>query len=402
LSEKNYDVIVVGAGPAGSSVARRAQELDVEVLIIEKKRDIGYPIQCGELVPTVEEFPKILPKAKRAKELFNLPSWVISNDCSRVAIIGPSKEIYEFKFSSHIVDRSRFDKWLVMNASKSGAELWTCCNAIGAEKGGREVLVKKDGRIARLKTSILVAADGPSSKMAKNVGLGSNDFIDLAPTIGHLMGGVEVDPDLTEIYFGKEYAPGGYAWIIPKGDGMANVGLGIRPSFSERGVSLRDYLGRFINKHPIASKKLQKGVTLSITGGLVPVGGPIKRTYGENAIVVGDAAGQVMATNGGGIPPAVICGDIGGEAIARKLRGEGDLSFYEKVWKDEVGKELDSGVKLRKMVDMVLRSDRLTEGIFGVLDGKIVEDVLRCRLSMPFNLLYKTIEGLRKSLNVLK
>jgi len=402
LSEKNYDVIVVGAGPAGSSVARRAQELGVEVLIIEKKRDIGYPIQCGELVPTVEEFPKILPKAKRAKELFNLPSWVISNDCSRVAIIGPSKEIYEFKFSSHIVDRSRFDKWLVMNASKAGAELWTCCNAIGAEKGGREVLVKKDGRIARLKTSILVAADGPSSKMAKNIGLGSNDFSDLAPTIGHLMGGVEVDPDLTEIYFGKEYAPGGYAWIIPKGDGIANVGLGIRPSFSERGVSLRDYLGRFINKHPIASKKLQKGVTLSITGGLVPVGGPIKRTYGENTIVVGDAAGQVMATNGGGIPPAVICGDIGGEAIARKLRGEGDLSFYEEVWKDEVGKELDSGVKLRKMADMVLRSDRLTEGIFGVLDGKIVEDVLRCRLSMPFNLLYKTIEGLRKSLNVLK
>ncbi|MCP8317953.1 MAG: NAD(P)/FAD-dependent oxidoreductase [archaeon] len=402
LGEKHYDAIVVGAGPAGSSAARKAAELGVKVLIIDRKRDIGYPIQCGELVPTIEEFPKILPRAKRAEKLFNLPKWVISNICSRVAVIGPSKKIYEFKFSSNILDRSRFDKWLVMNATKAGAELWTCCNAIGVENDGKEVLVKKEGKILRLKADVLVAADGPSSNMVKDIGLSSSNPNDLAVTIEYLMGGVEIDSDLTEVYFGKEYAPGGYAWIIPKGEGMANVGLGIRTSFSERGVSLKDYLERFINKHPIASKKFQKGVILSRTGGLIPVGGPIKKTYSENAIVVGDAAGQVMATNGGGIPPAVICGDIGGEAIAKKLRGESDLSFYEKEWKSEVGKELDAGVKIRKIVDIALRSDRLADTIFGVLDGKIVEEVIRCRLSMSLNLLYKTVESLRRSLNVLK
>jgi len=402
LSEKHYDAIVVGAGPAGSSVARRAAELGVKVLIIDRKRDIGYPIQCGELVPTIEEFSKILPRAKRAEKLFNLPKWVISNSCSRVAVLGPSKKIHEFKFGSNIVDRSRFDKWLVMNASKARAELWTCCNAISAENSGKEVLVKKEGRILRLKADVLVVADGPSSKMVKNIGLSSSDPNDLAVTMEYLMGGVEIDPDLTEVYFGKEYAPGGYAWIIPKGEGMANVGLGIRTSFSERGVSLKDYLERFINKHPIASKKFQKGVILSRTGGLVPVGGPIKKTYSENAIVVGDAAGQVMATNGGGIPPAVICGDIGGEVIAQKLRGESDLSFYEKEWKREVGKELDAGVKIRKIVDIVLHSDRLTDMVFEIFGGKIVEDVICCRLSMSLNLLYKTVEGLRRSLNVLK
>jgi digeranylgeranylglycerophospholipid reductase len=402
LSEKDYDAIVVGAGPAGSSVARRAAELGVKALIVDKKRDIGYPIQCGELVPTIEEFPNILPKARRAEKLFNLPEWVVSNRCSKVAVISPTRKIHEFKFFSNIIDRSRFDKWLVMNATKAGAELWTCCEAISAKDNGKEILVKKEGKILRLNTDVLVAADGPSSSMVKSIGLSSNNPDDLAVTIEYLMGGVDIDSDLTEVYFGKEYAPGGYAWIIPKGEGMANVGLGIRASFSERGISLKDYLKRFIKKHPIASKKFQKGVILSRTGGLVPVGGPIKKTYSENVIVVGDAAGQVMATNGGGIPLAVICGDIGGEAIAHKLRGENDLSFYEKEWKSEVGKELDAGVKIRKIVDIALRNDKLADMIFEVLDGKIVEEVIRCRLSMSLNLLYKTIEGLKRSLKVLK
>jgi digeranylgeranylglycerophospholipid reductase len=143
-------------------------------------------------------------------------------------------------------------------------------------------------------------------------------------------------------------------------------------------------------------------VILSKTGGLVPVGGPIKKTYSENAIAVGDAAGQVMATNGGGIPPAVICGDIGGEAIARRLRGENDLSFYEKEWRSEVGKELEAGVKMRKIVDIALRSDKFTEMIPGVFGGKMMEDVILCRLSMSLNLLHKTVEGLRQSLKVFK
>ncbi len=402
LSEKHYDAIVVGAGPAGSSVARKAAEQGVNVLIIDRKRDIGYPIQCGELVPTVEEFPNILPRAKRAEKLFNLPKWVISNTCSRVAVIGPSKKIHEFNFGQNILDRSRFDKWLVMNATKAGAELWTCCNAIKVESDGREVLAKKEGKILRLKTNVLVAADGPSSNMAKNLGLGSSDPKDLIVTMEYFMGGVDIDANLTEVYFGKEYAPGGYAWIIPKGEGMANVGLGIRTSFSERGVSLKDYLDKFINKHPIASKKFQKKVILSRTGGLVPVGGPIEKTYSENAIVVGDAAGQVMATNGGGIPPAVICGDIGGEAIAQKLRGENDLSFYEKEWKSEVGKELDTGVKIRKIVDIALRSDKFAERILEIFEGKIVREMILCRLSIPLNLVYKTVMGLRRSLKVLK
>lgn len=402
MSEKHYDAIVIGAGPAGSSVARRASELGVKVLIMDRKSEIGYPIQCGELVPTVEEFPNILPRAKRAEKLFDLPKWVISNTCSRVAVVGPSKKIHEFKFGSNILDRSRFDKWLVMNATKAGAELWTCCNAIGAEKDGKEVLVKKEGRILRLKADVLVAADGPSSRMAKSIGLSSGDPNDFAATIEYFMGGVEIDPDLTEVYIGNEYAPGGYAWIIPKGEGTANVGLGIRASFSERGVSLKDYIGRFINKHPLASKELQKGVILSTTGGLVPVGGPIRKTYSENAIAVGDAAGQVMATNGGGVPPAVICGDIGGEAIAQKLRGENDLSFYEKEWKNEVGKELETSLKARKIVDIALRSDKLTEMISEVFGGKVIEDIIRCRLPMSLNLLHRTVEGLRQSLKVFK
>ncbi|MCP8305789.1 MAG: NAD(P)/FAD-dependent oxidoreductase [archaeon] len=393
-----HDVIVVGAGPAGASVARRVAESGFDVLIIDRKREIGHPIQCGELVPAIEEFSKILPKAERAKRLFNLPQWVISNNCSRGAVLSPSKKIYEFKFNSNIIDRSRFDKWFVMNATKAGAELWTFCNVIGARNGGKEVLVKKGAKTLRLETDVLVAADGPSSKMTRDVGLGSNDPRNLGVTIECLMGGVEVDPDVVEVYFSNEYAPGGYAWIIPKGEGMANVGLGIRTSFSEKGVSVKGYLNRFIDKHPIASKKLRKGAILSTMGGLVPLGGPLPKTYSDNVIVVGDAAGQVMPTNGGGIPTAVICGDIGGEVIVSKLKGKSSLVLYEEVWRKEVGKELDRGLRIRKIMDIAMQSDRITEEVCRIFGGRIIESALYGRLPVPLSVAYKTVERLSRSL----
>ena len=141
-----YDVIVVGSGPAGASVARRVAESGSNILIIDRKNDIGYPIQCGELVPGLEEFSKILPQADRANDLFDLPQWVICNNCSKIAILSSSKKIHEFKFNSKIVDRSRFDKWLVMKATKAGAELWTSCNALSASNDGKEVIVKKKSK----------------------------------------------------------------------------------------------------------------------------------------------------------------------------------------------------------------------------------------------------------------
>ncbi len=388
-----YDVIVVGAGPAGASVARNVAESGFNTLIIDKKREIGHPIQCGELVPALEEFPKILPKTDRAKKFFNLPQWVISNKCSRVAIIGPSKKIHEFKFNSNIVDRRRFDKWLVMEAMKAGAKLWTYCYAIGAQSDGKEVIVKKEDNILRLKTDILVAADGPSSRMTKDIGLGSNDPFSLGLTIEYLMGGVDIDPDVVEVYFGKDYAPGGYAWIIPKGEGIANVGLGIRTLFSDKGVSVREYLNKFINNHPLTSK-LRKGTKLSTMGGLVPTGGPLPKTYSDNVIAVGDAAGQVMPTNGGGIPTAVICGDIGGEAIVHKFSRDVSLELYEKVWRKEVGQELKKGVQIRKIMDIALKSDKITEDVCKIFGGRIIESALHGQLPVSLSVVLKTVEKL--------
>ena len=116
------------------------------------------------------------------------------------------------------------------------------------------------------------------------------------------------------MYFGN-VAPGGYAWVIPKKEG-ANVGLGYSKRYA-RG-ELRLLLGEFLKLRPMEAGKLN--------GKMVPMSGPIPSTVKGNALVVGDAAGQVMAVNGGGIPIAMICGRIAGQVAADRIQGGSELS----------------------------------------------------------------------------
>jgi digeranylgeranylglycerophospholipid reductase len=149
----------------------------------------------------------------------------------------------------------------------------------------------------------------------------------------------------------------------------------------------------------LVEKKLKNGMILSKTWGLVPTGNILPKTYTENSIAVGDAAGHVMASNGGGIPGAIICGDIGGEIISKKLNGDSNLNLseYEKIWKNEIGKELETAARLRKIADTIMRSDKLMERILEKFGGRLVESILRCRMPLSFDIIYRAIDEFKKS-----
>jgi flavin-dependent dehydrogenase len=193
------------------------------------------------------------------------------------------------------------------------------------------------------------------------------------------------------MYFGKQVAPGGYAWIIPKGDDIANIGFGMRRPFGAPEVPLKQYLRRFIQSHPLVSPRTKKSTIVSRVGAIIPVGGPVDRTYSKNAVLVGDAAGHVMASNGGGIPTALVGGEIAGEAVVSHLTDGASLGIYEETWSKEIGKELYTALRILRIADQVMPSDRITDQCMRLAGPRYLKHLIRCRLPVPVDFASRTL-----------
>ncbi len=205
------------------------------------------------------------------------------------------------------------------------------------------------------------------------------------------MTAVDCDPQTTEMYFGNQIAPGGYAWIIPKNEDTVNIGLGFRGLFaspSETGIS---YLRRFIHSHPSVASMMKKGKIIRKTGALVPVGGPRARTYSDSVLLIGDAAGHVMASNGGGVPTALGGGEIAGFAAVQYLQDGESLSWYERTWKKEFGKELITALEILRIADAIMASDSLTDQCMRLAGPRYLQHLIRCRLPFPVKFASKTL-----------
>lgn len=355
-----YDVAIVGAGPAGSSAAYYAARRGLNVLLIDRKLELGVPVKCGEFFPAPDEARKLLPDLPRLEELFSVVEGFVVNRTKLIRFVYPGSVQATLKFEGLVLERKLLDKYLARKAAEAGAEIWLTSVAKALTDKG--VLVARLGRVAKADAKIAVGADGALSRVGKWAGmLPKPDPLDYSSCLQYEMARVESDEDEIQMYFGREYCPGGYAWIIPKGGGIANVGLGIRTPYAERGTSIRDYLSRFLRRHPVASQYLRNAKVLAVKAGLVPVGAPLHKTCKGNLLLVGDAARHVIQTIGAGIPTALAGGRAAGEAIADNLLREVPLSGYEKRWRCEIGGVLERAVKLRRLGDIFYKSDKVME-----------------------------------------
>ena len=394
-----YDVVVAGSGPAGAAAAFRASQNGASVLLVEKRKEIGYPVQCGEYFPKSHEMTDLLPNNKHTEIINNISPKMIDLKTRDLAVISPTGKEYFFNLDAYVIDRQKFDQKLADNAIKHGADVKVNTRAKNISNNGKSLIIDDGEKIQNVETDVLIAADGALSRIGKSQGF---DILESAynysPVVQFLMTNLDIDSSIVEMYFGREYCPGGYAWIIPKGDGIANVGIGIRRPFADKGVTISDYLNRFINKHPSTKKKLKNAKILSRVGGNVPVNGAIPRSYSENIMLVGDAAGQVMASNGGGIPLATIGGEIAGEVAAKKVKNGVNLSLYEKTWKKEMGAELKESGIIRELADKAMMRDDMTEKLMEILGEKRIDLMIRGKLPFSINYGVKLYDKIKEAL----
>ena len=349
------DVLVIGAGPAGSSTAKHAALNGAKVILMDKKSEIGSPKRCAEGV-SKEGLKKlgIEPNSR----------WV-TKELSGVRLISPNgtdvwmkEDQVKLPEAGYILERKVFDKFMAMDAARAGATIMIKTLARGMRKDydGYIVSCESMGEDFEIKAKIVVGADGPESRVGRWGGLKTAvKPKNMESGIQFEMVGLEMeDPDVIEFYFGS-VAPGGYAWIFPKGDDIANVGLGIVSTVTDK--SAYEHLVEFVKNCP-ATQNAQP-VELNVGGD--PVGGMTKTLVKDNLMIVGDAAGHVNPLTGGGIITALEAGMYAGEVAAAAVKEdnytEKRLKEYQEICKKEIGDSFDKYLKTKDYLLSLSDSD---------------------------------------------
>ncbi|HDG96942.1 MAG TPA: NAD(P)/FAD-dependent oxidoreductase [Desulfobacterales bacterium] len=333
-----YDVLVVGAGPAGSAAAHVAATMGAKVLVVDRRQRIGVPVRCAEYIPR-----RLLGELPFGERSF------ISQAVNRMMTFLPNGDTKEIKAPGVMIQRDRFDQLLADAAREAGAEVRTGLRALGIQDGA-VVLRQSDGCYWKVRAAVIVGADGPHSTVGRWIGIRAQ----------RLMAAVQLQVNLirpishTEVYFHPRIY-GGYGWLFPKGE-LANVGIGVVRKTSHDG--LRETLERFVER--LRQEGKIKGGFKKLTSGWIPVA-PVGAAVRNNVLLVGDAAGQCHPITGSGVPQAVICGKMAGHAAALAAM-EGNLERleeYETQWQDDYGDSLRWAYERRKTLES--NWDRLGE-----------------------------------------
>jgi digeranylgeranylglycerophospholipid reductase len=323
-----FDIIVVGAGPAGSMAASFAAEQGVSVLMLEKDRDVGYPVRCGEAI-----------SKKGLEEFIQLDEKWIAATISKFSLISPdgSEAVIEFGEAGYILERRIFDYELAKMAAERGAQILTRAYVNGLLFDGDKIAgVKYEyrGEQKEVKCKIVIGADGVESRIGRWAGIETyTNFRDMECCVQVTASNIKIDPNTLYFYFGKNVAPGGYFWVFPKAGGCANIGLGISGMEGKKRSALK-YLNSFMEKN------FPDAPTLTSIAGGVPSTTTLKKISAPGMMLAGDAARQVNPLSGGGISSGMIGGSIAGRIAGEsvKLNKPNHILTYDKVWHERVGK----------------------------------------------------------------
>jgi geranylgeranyl reductase family protein len=373
------DSLIVGAGSAGLLAAKEIASKGFSVKILEEHSQVGIPSHCAGLV-SIEGLKRIgVVASKSFVQNDVVGGWIYSPD-------GHSIEIRDKRPRAHVIDRIALDQYLAESAIDAGAEL-----VLGRRA---EKLKLINGSIVGVigtewaeESRLIIDAEGPSRRLVKEAGLVNSRRVPLLGVNTEVK--CDMDPTMVEVWFGEETAPGFFAWVIPTSNQEARVGLATR--VGDPIMLLTRFIKRRFGAVSYQSPRI----------GQVLVDGPVSRTSFPGMLLVGDAAGQVKPTTGGGIVLGGLCAIKAGSVASQSLES-GDLSerslvHYEDEWRRLYGAEFRSMQTLRNLVDRISdeRMNRLLRifnesGLNNVLeeivaggDMDLQEGVIKRALSEP-------------------
>mgnify|MGYP001061281989 CR=1 FL=1 len=348
MSRQFYDVIIVGAGPAGSYIAYELASLGHNVAVFEEKSAPGLDVCCTGIIST-ECFQSLNPS----------PDLILTK-VNSVKFFSPSGKCLRLrteKVQAYVVNRPLLDKELASKAQAQGAQYFFSSPVINImpEKDSIEAEILRSGAREIFSARAVVLASGFNPKLPRKLGLGKiKSFL-----VGTQVEVETKDVDEFEVYFSQKIAPGGFAWLVPISTQKAYIGLLAR---SQAKLHLQKLLNNLFDQGRITSREVE------IEQKVVPVR-TLARSYGDGVLVVGDAAGQVKPTTGGGIYFGHLGARIAATVLDEALRSDnltaGQLSRYQKQWKAKMGKELSRGYWARWAYAKL--SDRQIDGIFKAL-----------------------------------
>ena len=399
------DVLVVGLGPAGASTLKNLAVLtgnDFTILGIDKRERPGFPVQCGEFMPSPSEMKLLVPDVPNAHEFFKFDRKFISQNTDRISFLSPKGKIIQTLFDGYTIHRGRWNEDLINSAKNSGAEIWTASKAVNRDS--KSIWISRNGKSPEpVEARIIVGADGVRSRVARWTNLvekrSPEHFVFVKQHVMTNIVSSDYNPSDIQMIFGREYAPGAYAWIIPKGKNSANVGVGIRTPVAKGRMTVSKALDNLLTKHPYVSSIMKNAVVKSTIGGLVPVGLPYQKTVDvpSSTLLIGDAACQVVSSVGGGIPPSMVAGSIAANTIHSHLTQNNSLLSYEIIWREQLYAMFNRAYKIRHLFDQICYgSDRRVQWYLNKLRSSDVGSVVHCKVPWKVKLAFPFIPYVNK------
>ena len=338
------DVAVIGAGPAGLTAARALAARGHDVVVLEEHAGIGVPVHCTGVLG-VDAFTE-----------FDLPRESIlgtAHTARFVAADGSSVSVDAERVKAAVVDRALFDQGLAASSRRAGAELRSGARVRAIAVGAAGVTIGVEGG-DRVEARACIIACGANYRFNRQLGLGvPRTFVQSAQLEQPLDG-----LDRVEVHLGREVAPGGFAWLVPlERDGRPHARLGLMcdtralARFRQFAVRMRERFGA-AGDWPDPRLKV------------LPLG-PVSRTYGTRLLAVGDAAGLVKPTTGGGIYYSLISGRIAAETLDEALAADdlrdARLRRYETEWRARLGADIRIGLAFRTLASRL--NDRAIDAV---------------------------------------
>jgi digeranylgeranylglycerophospholipid reductase len=351
---KNYDVAVVGAGPVGSTFARYMAKDGYNVVILEKKREIGVPLQCAGLL------------GKEIKNVNVLPEEYIINSVYGAYIHSPTNRVLKVakkEPEAYVLDRVGYDKFLADLAADSGVKILLNHRVQNVDTLKGELFLKTSAS-TKISADVVVGADGHSSIVSSTFNHPTK-FFQAAQYLVDINEN-RLQEDHVHLYVDSRISPG-FLWIIPLSKSTARVGLFADSNYQELNLILKEFLKNELLSGCTISKKYY---------GLIPKQEPPKKLVKDRAILLGDAASQIKPTTGGGLIMGFKCAEIASEVVSNTLKNEETdmLQNYPKEYHKKFRKEIKLQLRIQKLFKSLNNSD--LEYMFQKLKEEGIEDII--------------------------